>query len=196
MLSQTPTPQPAPKSSGDDCAAVVYEPNILPNSATHLKSASLPHGIGTVFGIPLVMSADHQYNIAVETQSNTTFHFKPSCLTAYGANPSCSELGSALTAYYVGMGNFSGSFTCTLASDNGCDCVYPFASYEADTGTWQVSGNVLYFFSGGEDQGQPVTETTFCVPPDGKTFSISGRNGESMFNVKGFRTVTLVPSTM
>jgi len=196
QLTQKPTPVVAPKSPGDDCSALVYEPNVLPLHNGPIKTVALPHGTGNVTTVPLVISSNHEYSVAVQTLSNTSTHFTPACLTAYGANPTCAELGTSLTAYYTGMPNFSETFTCTNASDGGCDCSYTYEGTAADTGTWQVEGDIMYFFSEGEDLVQPALETTFCVGPGGSSLSISGRDGQSLFNVQGLRYFTLVPMAM
>jgi hypothetical protein len=152
------------------------------------------HAPGPVQQVSMLLSPDHQYNVAVQSTGVTTGHFAPSCLQAYGANPSCSDLEAQLTTSQQGQPNFlihDPPFTCVKASDNGCDCTWYWQSTEADQGVWQTSGDILYFFSN-QGTNQPIIETTFCAKP-GQQLAVSGRNGSSMFSVEGLRTMTLVP---
>jgi hypothetical protein len=203
MLQQTPTPQTAPKSPGDDCFSLVYEPNVLPNSSGPIQLVALPHQQGTVRNGPVNLLPDHEYNVAVQTVSYTTVHFSRACLTAYGANPSCDDLAKALPEFATEPNyQFSETgaattdpFVCIVGSPDGCDCTYPYESTAADVGTWRVTGNILYFLSE-QNVTEPITETTYCSDPVAKTLTITGRDGQSLFSVKGLRSFTFVPATM
>ena len=116
-LAQTPTAQAAAKSPGDECFDLVYEPQPL-GATGNIKLVNLPHIQGEVVNGPVVLSQDGFYSVAVQTLSNNTVHFAPTCLTAYGANPSCSDLASAL-ATYNNMPNYlqrNPPFACTVGT--------------------------------------------------------------------------------
>ncbi len=195
-LAQTPPPTAAAaKNTEDDCFGLVYEPVALGATGT-IKTVTLPHVQGNVVNGPVVLSPDGFYSVAVQTLSNNVIHFPQYCLTAYGANPSCADLQAALTTY-EGMPNFlvrPVPFVCT-DSPGGCDCSYGYEGTAADQGTWRVAGDILYFFSA-QNAMDPTVETTFCVGQGGKSLSISGRNGQSLFNTKGLRSFTFVPGSM
>jgi hypothetical protein len=189
-LAQTPTAQAAAKSPGDGCFDLVYEPQPL-GATGNIKLVNLPHIQGEVVNGPVVLSQDGFYSVAVQTLSNNTVHFAPTCLTAYGANPSCSDLASAL-ATYNNMPNYlqrNPPFACTVGTDAGCDCSYSYEGTAADQGTWRTEGDILYFFSA-QNETDPVVETTYCVGGNGSTLSFSGRDGQSLFNTNGLRSFT------
>jgi hypothetical protein len=193
-LAQTPPPTTAVvKSPGDACFGLVYEPVAL-GTTGNIKIVNLPRVQGHVVNGPVVFSSDGFYSVAVQTISDNVVHFPQYCLTAYGANPSCADLQSALTQYET-MPNFltrAVPFVCT-DTPGGCDCSYGYEGTAADQGTWRKAGNILYFFSA-QNETDPTVETTFCASPDGKNLSISGRDGQSLFNVKGLRSFTFTRS--
>ncbi len=196
--TQSPTAQVTPKSPGDGCSDLVYEPQ-LTSLGSHIKFVTLPHGTGTVQGVSSINLKDtHEYSAAIRTLSTTTTVFSRACMDAYGAHPSCSDLEAGFIAYVTAMPNYlvgDRPFDCTPMPDTGCSCVYQYEGTAADDGTWQVSGDILYFFTDGENPGQSILPTTFCVNP-GHSLSITGRDGLSLFNTKGLRSLTFVPSTM
>ncbi len=207
MVQQTPgKPPAAPKYSGDWCYALVYEPTPPAGAAgagltmggiSNINLPKTPGGLGVAAvdaangAVPasFVLDTTHEYNIGVKTLGQDQVHFAPDCLTAYGANPTCADLATGIVAYYVAMPNFR-NVVCLAASDGGCDCSYAYAGAAADTGSWRSVGNILYFFSD-QNPTQPVVETDYCVTDNGKTLTLGGRNGQSMFADNGLRSVTL-----
>jgi hypothetical protein len=198
MLAQTPGPAaPATKSAGDWCSSLVFEPP-GPNTpsgspAGQVTQVLLPHGAGKVTATTAILSANHNYNTAVDTKSTTLTHFAPTCITAYGAHPSCAELATELASFESAMPNYA-KMVCNDAADGGCDCTYDYVSTAADTGSWRVTGGNLLYFISAYNQFQPIVETTFCSANN--TLTITGRNGTSLFAVSGLRTLTLAPAGM
>jgi hypothetical protein len=215
VMPQSPTlagAAPPTKSAGDWCQDLIYSAGQVVNvNLYHAPPAAA--GIGGVHPVQWTLASNNTYNAGLQLASENAGHFAPSCLTAFGDNPSCSDLTNQLTSFYGPMPNFSNIVCCTPGStpqqvagsdagptcdadsSNGCDCTYIYNSTKADEGTWQVVGNILYFFSA-LDEIQPITTTNFCVK-DG-TLTITGLNGQSILGVSGWRsaTLSLVPNSM
>jgi hypothetical protein len=197
-LAQSPNVAkvPAPsRASGDWCTSLQYvppdptKPN-TPDAGQIAQLYQLANTPGAVVGAQVTLSANHQYEVALETRGTTTAHFAPTCLAQFGANPSCDDL-SAQLAQFEQQPNYNYNFPCAKAADGGCDCTYSYESTNADQGTWQIAGdNNLSFFSA-FSQFQPIVQTTYCA--SGGQLTISGSNGQSLFATNGLRTLTLVP---
>lgn len=194
-LSQGPTKTPpVSKSSGDWCQSIVFLPANSPGNTSGQEKLTFPaldHTPGTITGATVNLNpTSHNYNVAISTSSTTSGHFSPTCLTAFGANPSCSDVETQLAMSY-GVPNYQDT-VCTNASDGGCDCSFEYLGTAADQGTYQTVGDTLYFFSAFSDV-TPVLATTYCAT--GGTLTITGKNGGSLFEVPGLRTLTLIPGT-
>jgi hypothetical protein len=213
VMPQSPTlasGAPSNKSAGDWCQDLIYSAGQIVQ-INLFKAPPAAAGFGQA---QWTLSSNNTYNLGLQLASQNAAHFAPSCLTAFGDSPSCSDLSSQIILFYKGMPNFQNVVCCTPGStpqdtegawgdggptcdsdpSNGCDCTYTYFSTKADLGSWQVAGNILYFFSA-IDEVQPLTTTNFCVK-DG-TLTITGLNGQSMFAVNGFRSAnfSLVPSS-
>jgi hypothetical protein len=200
MLAQSPgQTAPAPKSAGDWCSSLVFEPP-GPNTpsgspAGQVTQVLLAHAAGDVTAATAVLSANHNYSTAVDTKSTTLTHFAPTCITAYGAHPTCAELATELSSFESAMPNYA-NMVCNDATDGGCDCSYVYVSTAADTGSWRIAGNNILYFISAYNQFQPIVETTFCAPDKGSSLTVTGRNGVSLFAVTGLRTLRLAPAGM
>jgi hypothetical protein len=200
-LAQSPNlvkvPAP-PRASGDWCTSLQYVPPNATNPNTPeggiAQLYQLANTPGAVVGAQVTLSANHDYQVAVELLGTTTAHFAPTCLMQFGANPSCDDLAAQLGTFET-QPNYKTHpppyFACAKAADGGCDCTYSYEGTNADQGTWQIgSDNNLYFFSA-QSQFQPVVQTTYCASANQLT--LSGSNGQSLFATSGLRTLTLVP---
>jgi hypothetical protein len=214
---QSPTlakPSGPVTSSGNWCESLIYSPPNPNNPVTTqlptngaITSLSLYHPNASVTGLTLNFLADHSYQASATTNGPAAVHFDNSCLTAYGANPSCSDLGTQLHQFYFAMPNFQNIVCCSTGSvgddagncpadsRNGCDCTYTYAGTAADEGIWRVVGSTLYLTST-ENPTVQLVEASFCADrsnPNMPTLTISGFNGFDLDGVNGFRTATMVP---
>jgi hypothetical protein len=190
-------PPPSGKASGDWCSDLVYLPPDDANPEGSVTSVTLYHPPVQIKTGTILLTAAHTYQTSFASESPFTTHFATSCLIAHGANPSCNTLGKKITEHFIDMGNVQSVVCCTPDSPagqclddprNGCDCSYYYRSVNADYGAWQTSGDILYMFSP-SIRMQPTIETTFCARGDQLT--LTGRDGQSLFNIMGLRTLTL-----
>jgi hypothetical protein len=191
-------PPPSSKTSGDWCQSLVYGP---PDAQSLAAKTALPSGRITqlnLFHAPAPVQfmnvtlspGVHTYSAALQIESNNETHFAPSCLTAYGQHPSCSDLAEQIILFTKPMANFQNQ-SCTDAADGGCDCKYQYESSSSDVGTWRTEGNLLYFFSS-QSVLQPITTVNYCVSADKTKLAITGFNGQSLFAKSGLRSLYLV----
>jgi hypothetical protein len=183
------------KSAGSWCQDLKYVNG-------QIAQINLFHAPAPVSQVGLSLLGSNAYSSTVVLLSYDSTHFDSSCLTAYGDNPSCQDLGDGIMPFYVAMPNFQNVVCCSTGSkandagvcpidpSNGCDCTYTYKSVHYDMGAWQVSGNVLSLYSA-INPTQPITTANYCVR-DGK-LTITGYNGQSMFNVNGLRSATMLP---
>jgi hypothetical protein len=177
-----------------------------------VTGANLFHGAAAITSIGLDFLPDRSYQASASTTTPTLTHLDSFCLTAHGANPSCTDLATELTDFYNSMPNFntiaccapgtegdSGAAPCSADPTNGCDCSYNYESTTADVGIWRVAGNIIYLASS-VNQNQPILPVTFCAnreTPSSATLQVTGFNGQSLLDIVGFRSMTmaLVPPT-
>jgi hypothetical protein len=201
-LAQMPTKATPPKSAGDWCYSLEYLPSapadsgFTPGGVVTVALPIPPGGIEPAADLgdagPPVLFAlqpDNTYTVNANTLAHAQIHFAPPCLTAFGANPTCSDLATQTQAHLqaVSLGTFR-DFSCVDSTAGGCDCSYAYAGQVADQGSWRVSGKVLYFLSE-SNATQQVVATDFCANEN--SLVISGHNGISLFNDRGLRTLTL-----
>lgn len=186
-VPQTPalatTAPPTATVSGDWCSNLVYYATSAQQDGTKL-------GGGTFYARPrslvkgtAAFLADHTYNLGTVGEAKETTHFPRSCLTAYGANPTCSELTKALNdATFANIVDMS----CADASDTGCDCTYVVTESGGSMGTWRADGGtlIIYPISGGAPQ-----PADYCV--QGNTLTMGGKNGAHLNASAGTRTLTM-----
>jgi hypothetical protein len=135
----------------------------------------------------LVFGADHSYTFTTTNVAHTTAHLSPSCLVAYGGNPSCAQLTDAIVN--SANPNYQ-NVMCKPASDDGCDCDVDIAGTGSDSGTWLVDGSgtvvVRYPTSNGDDPQL----ANFCVANQNGTdvLTLNGYNGASIGSL-GLRTL-------
>jgi len=191
---------PSNKASGSWCSELVYlpvDPNVPDFPKGKVTSVNLyyppaPLNFGTV-----TIAPNHTYSTGIAVESPYTTHFATSCLSAHGANPTCTDLAEQIFEYYRPMPNYQDIVCCAPGSpkgqclpdsSNGCDCSYSYRTVNADMGSWQTTDDVLYLFSG-YNAIQPMIQATFCAKGDHLT--ITGREGQSLFNIMGLRTLSL-----
>jgi hypothetical protein len=201
-LAQMPSKATPPKSAGDWCYSLEYLPSapgdsgFTPGGVVTVALPIPPGGIEPAADLgdagPPVLFAlqpDNTYMVYAKTLANAQIHFAPPCLTAFGANPSCSDLTTQTRAHLIAASlNTFINFSCVASPAGGCDCSYTYAGEVADQGSWRVSGSVLYFLSE-SNATQQVVATDFCAQDN--SLVISGHNGISLFNDRGLRTLTL-----
>jgi hypothetical protein len=214
---QTPKlakPQPSNKASGDWCSELVYvpaDPNVPDFPQGKVTNVNLYYPPAPLDGASLILGRDHSLSASIEVISPYTTHFTTNCLIAHGANPTCSDLAKQIHEFYTPMPNYQDIKCCAPGtpadqccawdepsdqckfnnSSNGCDCSYYYRTTNASAGAWQVSGENIYFFT--DNAMQPMNSATFCA--SNNQLTISGRDGLSLFNVNGLRTLTLGPCT-
>jgi hypothetical protein len=202
-MPQTPKlakPPPSNKASGDWCSELVYlppDPKVPDFPKGKVTNVNLyyppaPLNYGTI-----IFSSDHTYQTGIAVDSPYTTHFAPACITAHGATPTCTDLAEQIFNFYVPMPNYTDITCCAPGStaghclpdaSNGCDCSYSYRTVNADMGSWRTSDDILYLFSG-YNAMQPMIQTTYCAR--GGQLSMSGRDGQSLFNIMGLRTLVL-----
>ncbi len=189
---QTPalaSPPPTPTNSGDWCSGLVYYAASASDGGTiggiQFYPAPLDFLKGTVTFTPGADAASqlYQFTIQVATTPQLT-HFTPTCLQAYGANPTCDELTYGLA--HQSLPNYQ-NVACTTAADQGCDCTYDLGDTTGDSGSWRIEGNTIYTFN--NPSGNPPQAMDFCV--NGNTMTLSGKDGSHLSGSTGVRSMLL-----
>ncbi len=227
-LIAPPQPQPTlvqQTQSGDWCSTLLVTGS---GASTMVTNVFLWHEAPLVDPADSKVSffaADHSYTtrlmlttkkLAPEQRARNATHFAPRCLQANGGNPSCADLGAALTTFYMAatptVPSTFDNFNCTQsASDGGCDCSYDMNILVTDSGRWLQPNNANNTF----DPGQPMVQETDALlfngveidsqgPSPGMTFKtdlcrggneleLSGNNGTPLLGVYGLVNLTLTP---
>ncbi len=190
---QTPAlaaPPASSTNSGEWCSGLVYLPagttgsNAIGGIAFYTAPLDFSQGNVTFTASDDPATQLFQFTIGVKSSVQTT-HFTPTCLQAYGANPSCDDLTAALLAQGTSV-NYQNP-SCTTASDNGCDCTYNLADTNGDSGQWRVLGSTIYTFN--SPSGHPAQAMDFCV--NGSTMTLSGKDGSHLLGSAGIRSMQL-----
>jgi hypothetical protein len=184
---QTPvlaTAVPPTPPSGDWCQALVYRP---PSAPTQFQGLSLYPPPQRFTDGMLTFNADHSYMFVTTNVAHTVAHLTPSCLTAYGGTPSCSELTDAIVN--SANPNYQ-NVMCTPASDGGCDCGVDIAGTGSDNGTWLIDGSMTVVVRYPTHNGDDPQLANFCVSNQNGTdvLTLNGYNGASIGSL-GLRTL-------
>src|SRR5450755_1288649 len=149
------TPSQAQQTTdGDWCSGLFYTPD------NQVKSVNLWHDAPALVDGQITFSVDASglpttYSTALNFAGPNVTHFAPLCLQFYGATPSCTDLATNLTAFYVAAAGVDNStppvplppgfenIQCQTASDGGCDCGYDYKVQLTDSGAWSYAGSVL-----------------------------------------------------
>ena len=186
------TPPPNTTTSGDWCSGLVYKAPIDATDSTvgNVSFFTLPLSVTNAYNINTIAFLDDgngskTYSTSVFGASPEVTHFTRTCLNAYGANPTCSELQAGLRAL-TSVNYVNDSLLCSASADNGCDCAYTEVETSGDVGVWRVEGTSIIQFPG---DGKPRQTTDFCV--NGNTMTIGGKNGSHLLNSAGRRSMVL-----
>jgi hypothetical protein len=206
-------PQPQPTTSGSWCSGLIFVPPNPQAPGGSIKTVNLWHDPVNFTSGTKTLSQDHKYqsNLVFSTQSTT--YFPTSCLQANGFNPTCAQLQSALTTYYVGaamQAKVQSAYTapagvdpaagiqCVPTTDEGCNCHYTYQLEVADSGAWATSDGLLsetsasYTYNGVLNQtDQPTVPVVANYCASGNHLTLSGNAGTSLSGVVGLRTLSL-----
>jgi hypothetical protein len=200
-------------TSGDWCSQLVY------TDMGKVTNANLWHVAPTLLAGTLQLTTDpatgaptYQTSLFFSTQfagaeENMT-HFDHRCLIANGGNPTCTQLATALTAFYkpssATIPPAFNDISCTPTAEQGCDCHYSaYVVAVSDKGGWLAQGNTLIqsstlrIFNGVEVKLQDPTQAssaTFCNPNNaGQQLQLTGKGGDGLFGLQGLQNMTLKP---
>jgi hypothetical protein len=207
-------PQPNPvlqqqSTSGDWCSSLVVTPTgSVMNAVLWHDAPKLVEGTLTFIDNSYVTRL--KFSTEGFPPARNMTHFAPRCLMANGGNPTCEQLATGLTSFYVPLklsvpATYQ-NITCALSTvDGGCDCSYIYVVQVDDAGNYLVrdDGTLLqdshvFTFNAAEAFSQSPSrsfETTMCATP-GVSLQLSGPNGGSLAGLQGLRTMTLVPKPM
>jgi hypothetical protein len=198
-------------TSGDWCSQLYY------NTGGTISTVMLGHpflafstGTATFMGSPGATSG--LYTSDLKFVGHDTVVFPRSCLNAYGANPSCDDLTSALGQWGIQTAAENSSFrlvpltapqvdyppgTQPQATYNfgngcvddratgGCSCPYEVDLDAPDLGQWAVAGSTLTLYSG---SSAPPYITDFSA--GGGQLEMSGQGGVDLLGQTGLRLLT------
>jgi hypothetical protein len=199
--------QPQPTTDGNWCYDLFYNAPTMMNPDGSITTVNLYHGAPAIDpnngGTLKFDSTDHTYSIDLHfLQQGATSHFSLYCLQFAGANPTCDQLASQLTAFYMSKSAGTVPFQnikCAKGSPDGCDCQYDYQVELTDMGAWATNnGNILiessveYLYNGQKVMSQAPTinqNVTFCR--DGNTLTLTGYEGASLSLAVGLRTLVL-----
>jgi hypothetical protein len=197
--------QPQPTTDGNWCYDLVYSPSDTMHPDGSVKSANLWHGAPGVHGGSVSFdSAMKTYAIDLSFSENgDVSHFSQYCIQFSGASPTCAQLATQLTAFY--MANAAGAIafqniSCAMGFPDGCDCSYDYNVELKDTGAWSQNDNVLFESSvtykyndqAVASQAPTISQgVTFCR--NGDSLTLTGYEGASLSLAPGLRTLQLKP---
>jgi hypothetical protein len=179
-MAVPPTP-----TSGDWCQALVYRPA---SAATQFQNLSLyPPPQKFTDGSLTFSGDDHRYMFVTTNVAHTKAHLAPSCLLAYGGNPTCAQLTDAIVN--SANPNYQ-NVMCNPASDGGCDCDVDIAGTGSDNGTWSLDSSQTIVVRYSDSNGKDPQEESFCVTSQGgvDTLTFGGYDGASIGSL-GLRTL-------
>jgi hypothetical protein len=172
--------------AGDACHDLYYFP--ASSSPAGLIKVTLPSPRMTaVTHADWKLEPDQSYHIELALGGEGALELSPACLTAYGANPTCTELQSQLQQFVAAEPEIS-QLACSATPDGGCGCTWTFELLSADVGNWRTTGQVLSFDSS-------ITETTaafdFCAAGDSLTVTWVPGSQFLPSSALGLRTLSL-----
>ena len=206
-------PQPQPTTSGSWCSGLVYTPPAMATPDGSVMNVTLWHEPAAFTSGTMSFTADHKYEATLVLSTQSSTHFRASCLQSNGFAPTCVQLQRQLTAFYANAAKLkngqpayrapkgvdpSAGIQCIEMDDNGCRCNYTYQVEVSDKGAWATSGsfisltNEIYAYNGVRNVPNAPTlpsVATFCA--SGNSLSLSGNGGSSLSGVVGLRTMSL-----
>jgi hypothetical protein len=186
-------PQPLVATNGDWCSGLFYP------APGKIYAVTLWHDVPTFKAGSVEFDANpnlYKTNLVLQTHSQT--HFALACLQAGGFSPTCDQLQTDLTAFYVAAGSQKYlNVGCAAADDHGCDCSYVYELDVLDQGTWYTKSDVLYensetyTYNGKVEQTfQPLAPEAvdYCASSD--NLVLTGDNGSSLAGLLGLQKLT------
>jgi hypothetical protein len=179
------TGEVAPESSSSDwCASLQYDPARAAGQKVTLFLFSfdaLAVGGGT-----FRYEADGTYRGLMLTSGRAALELSESCITRFGAHPSCAEFGTELAQYAASQPSFR-DVHCEDGSRGGCSCSYALSFDGSYNGRFMAQGGLLTHFS---SISTLPSRADYCVSGDAMT--MWGHDRTSLFDSPpGLRTLHL-----
>ncbi|MES1206623.1 MAG: hypothetical protein ABUS79_11870 [Pseudomonadota bacterium] len=172
---------PPEPTSSDWCSYLT----ILPSGT--VENFQFPYDTLAVGGGSLTYQAgESTYVSRIATQGSGHVDLSGTCLTAFGATPSCPDLQSALIAFAGTLGTVQ-NIQCGGNAQGGCSCDYVVVFTAAYSGLWRTNGTVMTHF---DSLKLLPSQVEYCVAGDRMT--MWGRDRASILDVPGVRTLSLV----
>jgi hypothetical protein len=187
-LSQQPARSNGKKAPGnatvDWCSSLSQKPDgslryqpffpIIPLKNAHLK-----------------LKEDHTFDAHFTAAAPQHMAFSASCRSAQGITVSCPELGRRIKEAIAAEANVYNT-RCYDDNEGGCMCDYDLSLFTSLPGSWSTDNDqgIVTFF----DQSLapfPPAPTDYCV--QGDTLSMTGHNGQQLFNRPDLRTLVFHP---
>jgi hypothetical protein len=191
--AETMARQPPPEATSSDwCSYLTYDPTmgitnfVFPYDTLQVTSGRVGYDGGGAYAALLSTTGKGAVDISV------------SCLTRFGAVPSCRSpaappathsLTDDLRAYSVSLGSPFQDIDCADDGRGGCSCTYTIAFEPSGgglSGRWSTQATLMTHFAGTK---LIPSQADFCVAGD--TMTLWGHDRAAIWDQPGLRTVTL-----
>jgi hypothetical protein len=168
---------PPEATSSDWCSSLQIETGNAVTNFTFPTEGALVRG-GT-----LAYRADGSYHATITIEGSGSTELSASCLTQFGASPSCDQLAASLDAFAKGQEpqppkpSYTG-INCTSAPEGGCRCSYAMHLDGELDGRWSAGGSTLTLF---DAASALPAQLDYCVEGGGATMTLWGSNDSVLF---------------